>query len=29
MFLKDFADILRPCDTIIVGLDACNDPAKV
>jgi uncharacterized SAM-dependent methyltransferase len=28
-FLKGFADMLRPSDSMIIGLDACNDPAKV
>ena len=28
-FLKSFADVLSPVDRMIVGLDACNDPARV
>ncbi|KAJ4300534.1 hypothetical protein N0V88_003212 [Collariella sp. IMI 366227] len=28
-FLKSFADVLGPGDTMLIGLDACNDPAKV
>jgi uncharacterized SAM-dependent methyltransferase len=28
-FLKDFSDVMGPNDTMLVGLDACNDPAKV
>ena len=28
-FLKSFADVLGPDDTMLIGLDACDDPAKV
>ncbi|KAL2130440.1 hypothetical protein VTI74DRAFT_6386 [Chaetomium olivicolor] len=28
-FLKSFADVLGPGDTMLIGLDACDDPAKV
>ncbi|KAL5344274.1 hypothetical protein ACLOAV_010778 [Pseudogymnoascus australis] len=28
-FLKGWADLLRPSDSMIIGLDACDDPAKV
>ncbi len=28
-FLKSFADVLGPGDTMLIGLDACNDPARV
>ncbi|KAJ9148910.1 hypothetical protein NKR23_g4566 [Pleurostoma richardsiae] len=28
-FLKRFADVLSPTDTMLVGVDACNDPARV
>ncbi|KAL2681016.1 Ergothioneine biosynthesis protein 1 [[Neocosmospora] mangrovei] len=28
-FLGGFADVLRPSDSMIVGVDACNNPAKV
>ncbi|KAK4241955.1 hypothetical protein C8A03DRAFT_11784 [Achaetomium macrosporum] len=28
-FLKTFADVLGPGDTMLIGLDACSDPAKV
>ena len=28
-FLKAFADVLGPGDTMLIGLDACNDPARV
>jgi uncharacterized SAM-dependent methyltransferase len=28
-FLKTFADVLGPGDTMLIGLDACDDPAKV
>ncbi|KAK4100895.1 hypothetical protein N658DRAFT_426797 [Parathielavia hyrcaniae] len=28
-FLKTFADVLGPGDTMLVGLDACDNPAKV
>jgi EasF-like predicted methyltransferase len=28
-FLKRFSDILRPGDTMIVGMDGCQDPEKV
>jgi len=28
-FLRDFADILKPCDTLLFGLDSCANPAKV
>jgi uncharacterized SAM-dependent methyltransferase len=28
-FLKAFADVLNPGDTMLIGLDACADPARV
>jgi uncharacterized SAM-dependent methyltransferase len=28
-FLKGFADMLGPSDTMLIGLDACVDAAKV
>ncbi|KAK4677990.1 Ergothioneine biosynthesis protein 1 [Podospora pseudoanserina] len=28
-FLKSFSDVLSHGDTMLIGLDACNDPAKV
>ena len=28
-FLKTFADVLGPGDTMLIGLDACADPARV
>ncbi|KAL1843374.1 hypothetical protein VTJ49DRAFT_1961 [Mycothermus thermophilus] len=28
-FLKTFADALNPGDTMLIGLDACSDPARV
>ena len=28
-FLKGFAEILQPSDTVILGLDACHDPDRV
>lgn len=28
-FLRGFASVLRPGDTMLVGLDSCLDPAKV
>lgn len=28
-FLRGFADVLSPGDTMLVGLDSCMDPAKV
>ncbi len=28
-FLKGFSDVLGPGDTMLIGLDACNDPARV
>ncbi|GAB1318688.1 Ergothioneine biosynthesis protein 1 [Madurella fahalii] len=28
-FLKAFADVLAPGDTMLIGLDACDDPARV
>ncbi|KAL2159435.1 hypothetical protein VTH06DRAFT_2440 [Thermothelomyces fergusii] len=28
-FLKSFADVLGPADAMLIGLDACDDPAKV
>ncbi|KAM5345289.1 hypothetical protein ACJ41O_011151 [Fusarium nematophilum] len=28
-FLRGFADVLQPSDSMIVGVDACNNPAKV
>jgi L-histidine Nalpha-methyltransferase / hercynylcysteine S-oxide synthase len=28
-FLKSFADVLRPSDRMLLGVDACCDPAKV
>ena len=28
-FLRGFADVLRPSDTMLIGLDACSDAAKV
>ncbi|KUJ16343.1 uncharacterized protein LY89DRAFT_586353 [Mollisia scopiformis] len=28
-FLKNFADILQPSDSMLIGLDATSDPAKV
>ncbi|KAK3899457.1 hypothetical protein C8A05DRAFT_36918 [Staphylotrichum tortipilum] len=28
-FLKGFADVLGPGDTMLIGLDACNNPARV
>lgn len=28
-FLKDFADILKPGDTMIIGMDGCQNPDKV
>jgi len=28
-FLKGFADVLSLGDSMLIGLDACDDPAKV
>ncbi|KAK4211277.1 4-dimethylallyltryptophan N-methyltransferase [Rhypophila decipiens] len=28
-FLKNFADVLNPGDTMLIGVDHCHDPAKV
>lgn len=28
-FLKNFADVLCCGDTMLIGIDACDDPAKV
>lgn len=28
-FLKGFADVLQPSDSMIIGVDSCSDPAKV
>ncbi|KAH7159828.1 C-type lectin protein [Dactylonectria estremocensis] len=28
-FLRGFADVLRPSDTLLIGVDSCSDPAKV
>jgi uncharacterized SAM-dependent methyltransferase len=28
-FLKSFTDVLRPSDKMLIGVDACCDPAKV
>ncbi|KAI5868641.1 C-type lectin protein [Durotheca rogersii] len=28
-FLKGFADVLRPADSFLIGLDSCTDPSKV
>ncbi|KAK3368897.1 C-type lectin protein [Lasiosphaeria ovina] len=28
-FLKNFADVLNPGDTMLIGLDGCDSPAKV
>lgn len=28
-FLKGFADVLSLGDSMLIGLDACHDPAKV
>lgn len=28
-FLKDFAEVLQPGDTILIGIDACTDPKRV
>ncbi|KXJ86110.1 C-type lectin protein [Microdochium bolleyi] len=28
-FLRDFTEILRPSDTLLVGLDSCANPSKV
>ncbi len=28
-FLKEFSDVLGPGDTMLIGLDACADPARV
>lgn len=28
-FLKSFGDVLQPADSMLIGLDGCNDPAKV
>ncbi|CAM1503087.1 Fc.00g078630.m01.CDS01 [Cosmosporella sp. VM-42] len=28
-FLKGFANVLQPSDTMIIGVDSCSDPAKV
>ncbi|KAL2153030.1 hypothetical protein VTH82DRAFT_4185 [Thermothelomyces myriococcoides] len=28
-FLKSFADVFGPDDTMLIGLDACDDPARV
>ena len=29
VFLKSFADVLGPGDTMLIGMDACDDPARV
>jgi len=29
LFLKSFADVLGPGDSMLIGLDACDDPARV
>ncbi|KAL2267430.1 hypothetical protein VTJ83DRAFT_4707 [Remersonia thermophila] len=29
LFLKTFADALNPGDTMVIGLDACSDPARI
>lgn len=28
-FLKGFTDVLGPNDKMLIGVDACNDPARV
>ncbi|KAI1807132.1 C-type lectin protein [Daldinia bambusicola] len=28
-FLRDFADVLQPADSFLIGLDSCTDPSKV
>ena len=28
-FLKSFSDVLGPNDKMLIGVDACNDPARV
>ena len=28
-FLKEFASILRPCDTMLIGVDGCQDAQKI
>lgn len=28
-FLRGFSEVLRPGDSMIIGVDACSDPAKV
>ena len=28
-FLKSFGDVLQPSDSMLIGVDGCDDPAKV
>jgi L-histidine Nalpha-methyltransferase / hercynylcysteine S-oxide synthase len=28
-FLEGFADVLQPSDSMIIGVDSCENPAKV
>ena len=28
-FLRGFSDVLQPSDTLLIGVDSCNDPSKI